>query len=167
MKHLRVVRISFLALLSVNLLTLCGITQTKSSSGSTQSDGSYVFRSTVRRVPVDVVVQDKDGRPVLGLKQSDFIVQEDGKDQRILSFDVAGGPATAFVPPKLPPMPPNTFVDLPREPERGPLYILYYDNVGPASMKFSWSSPSTPKQIIPASRLYGTSSASALRTAIS
>jgi len=129
MKHLRVVRISFLALLSVNLLTLCGITQTKSSSGSTQSDGSYVFRSTVRRVPVDVVVQDKDGKPVLGLKQSDFIVQEDGKDQRILSFDVAGGPATAFVPPKLPPMPPNTFVDLPREPERGPLYILYYDMV--------------------------------------
>ncbi len=37
--------------------------------------------------------------------------------------------APAFVPPKIPPLPTNTYVDLPTAPERGPLYILYYDMV--------------------------------------
>ena len=130
MKHLRVVaRVSFVATLGSAFLALCGIAQTKSSSQPASSNGDYTFRSTVRRVPIDVVVQDKDGKPVPGLKQSDFVVQEDGKEQRVLSFDVAGGPTSVFVPPSLPPMPPNTYVDLPREPERGPLYILYYDMV--------------------------------------
>lgn len=32
----------------------------------------------------------------------------------------------------------------------------YYDDKGVASMRLSWSSPSTPKQIVPASRLYPT-----------
>src|SRR5215467_7319741 len=113
MNHLLVVaRFPFLTALSFSLLTTYGFAQTKSPSGPAQADGNYVFRSTVRRVPVDVVVQDKDGKAVFGLKQSDFIVQEDGKDQRVLSFDAAGAVPSAFVPPKLPPMPLNTYVDL-------------------------------------------------------
>ena len=130
MKHLRVVaRVSFVAAWGFGFLPMSGIAQTKTSSEPAQSSSEYVFRSTVRRVPIDVVVQDKDGKPVRGLKQSDFVVKEDGHDQHVLSFDVADGSAAAFVPPKLPAMPPNTYVDLPREPERGPLYVLYYDMV--------------------------------------
>ena len=34
--------------------------------------------------------------------------------------------------------------------------VEYFDNTGVASMKLSWSSPSTPKQIVPASRFYPT-----------
>jgi len=129
MKHLSVVaRISLPAIL-ISSFTITAFAQTSPSSSASQASGEYVYRSTVRRVPIDVVVQDKDGKPVRGLKRSDFKVQEDGKDQRVLTFDVSDGTAPAFVPPKLPPMPPNTFVDLPREPERGPLYILYYDMV--------------------------------------
>jgi VWFA-related protein len=128
MKLLRVAfRISLHALLGSAALLMSAVAQ--SPKPSSQPSGEYVFRSTVRRVPIDVVVQDKDGKPVRGLKQSDFVVQEDRKLQKILSFDVADGSAAAFVPPKLPPMPPNTYVDLPAEPERGPLYILYYDMV--------------------------------------
>ncbi|WP_109485773.1 VWA domain-containing protein [Occallatibacter savannae] len=130
MKHLSVVAIVALSVLvSWSRFIATGFAQTDPSSKAPQSSGDYVFRSTVRRVPIDVVVQDKDGKPVRGLKQSDFKVQEDGKDQRVLTFDASDGTAAAFVPPKLPPMPPNTFVDMPREPERGPLYILYYDMV--------------------------------------
>lgn len=129
MKHQQVVaRVSLSAIL-VSSFILAGYAQTSPSSSASQGSGEYVYRSTVRRVPIDVVVQDKDGKPVRGLKQSDFRVQEDGKDQHVLTFDVSDGSAAAYVPPKLPPMPPNTFVDLPREPERGPLYILYYDMV--------------------------------------
>jgi len=94
-----------------------------------RSPGDYIFRSTVRRVPVDVVVLDKGGNPVRGLKKDDFVVQEDGKAQTVLSFDRFDGSVPAFVPPKIPAMPANTFINLPTTTERGPLYVLYYDMV--------------------------------------
>src|SRR5262249_52552340 len=47
-----------------------------------------VFKSVVRRVVVDVVVTGPDGKPVHGLNREDFSVAEDGKAQRVLSFDV-------------------------------------------------------------------------------
>lgn len=125
--HFRLIALA--ALFCATLCSLTGFAQNRRTQGQAQADNSYVFRSTVRRVPVDVVVLDKDGNPVRGLKKDDFIVQEDGKSQKVLSFDAFNGTTPTFVPPKLPPMPPNTFVDLPREPERGPLYILYYDMV--------------------------------------
>jgi VWFA-related protein len=95
-----------------------------------QSDAQNpVFRLQVRRVPVDIVVLDKKGNPVHGLKKDDFVVKEDGKTQHILSFDTFDGTKPSFIPPKLPALPTNTFMDVPTVPERGPLYILYYDMV--------------------------------------
>jgi VWFA-related protein len=88
-----------------------------------------LFRLDVRRVPVDVVVLDKQGKPVRGLTKDDLIVKENGEVQSIASFDAIDGTVPSFVPPKLPALPTNTFVNLPTEPERGPLYILYYDMV--------------------------------------
>lgn len=44
------------------------------------------FRSRVTVVPVDVRVVDRDGRPVEGLKETDFTVLEDGVPQRIVHF---------------------------------------------------------------------------------
>lgn len=35
-----------------------------------------------------------------------------------------------------------------------PIRIEYFDNTGPAVVKLSWSSPSTPKQIVPKEQLY-------------
>src|SRR4051794_38780872 len=72
-------------------------------------DQGPVFRLQVRRVPIDVVVLDKNGNPVHGLKKSDFVVKEDGKAQHVLSFDAFDGTKPAYTPPKLPPLPPNTF----------------------------------------------------------
>jgi VWFA-related protein len=89
----------------------------------------YTLRQIVRRVPLDIVVTDKDGNPVRGLTKSDFIIKEDKKTQKALTFEYLDGNANAFVPPKLAPLPANTFIDLPTEPERGPLYVLYYDMV--------------------------------------
>jgi VWFA-related protein len=88
-----------------------------------------LLRLDVRRVPIDVVVTDKQGNPVRGLGKDDFVVKEDKQPQTILSFDYQDGSAPSYVPSKLPPLPANTFVNLPTEPERGPLYILYYDMV--------------------------------------
>jgi VWFA-related protein len=94
---------------------------------SSQPEG-MVLHMEVRRVPVDIVVTDKQGNPVKGLTKDDFIVTEDKRPQTVLSFESVDSSQT-FTPPKLPPMPANTFVNLPSGPEKGPLYILYYDMV--------------------------------------
>jgi VWFA-related protein len=93
------------------------------------ADSGLVLHLNVRRVPIDVVVLDKKGNVVRGLKKKDFIVKEDGKTQNVLSFDWMDGSVTSFTPPKLPAPPPNTFMNLPSAPERGPLYIIYLDLV--------------------------------------
>ena len=48
------------------------------------------FRSGVDIVQVDVVVVDKDGHPVRGLKQSDFAIRDRGKPQAISTFEEIG-----------------------------------------------------------------------------
>jgi hypothetical protein len=69
------------------------------------------------------------GNPVRGLTRNDFVVKEDKNIQNVLSFDYFDGSLPSYVPKKLPTLPTNTFVNLPREPEQGPLYVLYYDMV--------------------------------------
>jgi VWFA-related protein len=44
------------------------------------------IRVTTRMVLVDVVVTDKEGKPVLGLKPQDFTLEESGKAQKISAF---------------------------------------------------------------------------------
>jgi VWFA-related protein len=65
--------------------------------------GIYRFRIESELVLVNVVVRDKQGKPVTDLTRDDFTVLEDGKPQRVSSFDfenldmqlivVASGPA--------------------------------------------------------------------------
>lgn len=87
-----------------------------------------ILRTTVRRVVLDVSVTDSNGKPISGLVKNDFTVTEDGTPQRILSFDANGfSAAMDYVPPPLPPQPPNTFINMPATPEKGPLYVLLYD----------------------------------------
>jgi VWFA-related protein len=48
--------------------------------------GQPVFRAGISFVRVDVIVTDKQGNPVVDLKQADFEVLEDGRPQAIESF---------------------------------------------------------------------------------
>jgi VWFA-related protein len=86
------------------------------------------IKKTVRRVVVDVVVTDSEGKPARGLTTQDFSVHEDGQAQKILSFDVHDLESSSESS-QLPPLPPNTFVNIPTAPERGPLYVLLLDLV--------------------------------------
>ena len=119
--------------LSVIFIVAATVLAVKPCAWAQRDSGTVVFRLQVRRVPVDVVVLDKNGNPVRGLKKGDFIVKENGKAQHILSFDTFDGSAPSFIPPKAPPLATNTFTDVPSAPERGPLYILYYDMVNTAT----------------------------------
>jgi VWFA-related protein len=49
--------------------------------------GKVTIRSTVSLVEIDVQVTNRDGKPVKGLKQEQFTVTEDGKPQKISSFE--------------------------------------------------------------------------------
>ena len=94
------------------------------------STQTYTLTTSVNRVVLDVVVTDAHGNPVHGLTRDDFKVAEDGVSQHVLSFDTwnfDGG--MDYRPSELPPLPENTFVDLPKSPERGPLYVILYDLV--------------------------------------
>ncbi len=71
-------------------------TQTPSDKKSGQAQAEYVFRTSVRRVPLDVVVLDKSGNPVRGLTRNDFVVEEDRKPQNVLSFEFFDGSCSDF-----------------------------------------------------------------------
>ena len=49
--------------------------------------GNARFGATTRLVVEDVIVKSKDGKPVEGLKASDFSITEDGKAQKISVFE--------------------------------------------------------------------------------
>jgi VWFA-related protein len=124
--------LSFLGFSSASLLAQSDSTppaQNAPAQSKTEATPQITtFRTTVRRVIVDVVVRDSNNQPVHGLKASDFIVAEDGHPQNILSFDVFNIDTPSIsMPPNTPHMPPNHFVNIPAAPERGPLYVILYD----------------------------------------
>jgi VWFA-related protein len=67
-----------------------------------------VIRTTTRLVQVSVVVTDKKGLPVIGLKKDDFTILDDGQAQKIAVFS-SEAPVTASQPPRA--LPPNIFTN--------------------------------------------------------
>jgi VWFA-related protein len=60
------------------------------------------FKSNVTVVEVDVVVTDRSGRPVRGLRRDDFDISEDGRPVEIATFsavDVPEAPRQSIIPP--------------------------------------------------------------------
>jgi VWFA-related protein len=73
------------------------------AAAAQQTETPPVFSRDIELVKVDVVVSDKSGNPVTGLKQEDFTVLDQGQPQAINSFEVVnvrdqpvgGAPATS------------------------------------------------------------------------
>ena len=65
------------------------------SSLSSQQAGDYTFRTTSELVLVNVTVRDKSGNFLRGLKPEDFIILEDNKPQKVVSFDIENIDAVA------------------------------------------------------------------------
>src|SRR6516162_8535548 len=51
------------------------------------SRGAASFGTTTQLVVEDVVIRSRDGKPLTGLKPSDFLVTEDGRPQKISVFE--------------------------------------------------------------------------------
>ena len=89
---------------------------------------AVALRVTTRLVLVDVVVTDKQGRPVTGLTRDDFALLESGKAQRIsvFAFEAPETRATESQPP--PPLPENVYTNRPAyRRTAGPPTILLLD----------------------------------------
>src|SRR5262249_32061708 len=56
-------------------------------ASQTPGQGEYKFKVESQLVLVNVVARDKSGKPVTDLKGDDFTFLEDGKPQKIASFD--------------------------------------------------------------------------------
>src|SRR5215813_11573244 len=107
--------------------------QTNDQASVQVNEPASVLKVTTRLVIVDVVATDHKGLPVKDLKQSDFVVTEDGKQQNVRVFNFqsfqappAGEqPAAQLVEPALPP---NVVTNVHRKSDR-PLAVLLLDGI--------------------------------------
>ena len=92
-----------------------------------------VFAREVEQVTVDVVVADKQGNPVPGLKKEDFTVLDEGQPRTIVSFDVIELPATprtmASAAPKAAAARPRLVSNARAIADRGRLFTIVFDNL--------------------------------------
>ena len=89
-----------------------------------------VFRATTRLVQVDVVVTDKQGKPISGLTQGDFTVLQDGKPQQIRVFDPHtpnSSPGYTSSSANAPKLPPNTYSNHPNDATADSWTIVLFD----------------------------------------
>lgn len=57
-----------------------------------KNDDDEVLRVDTQLVDVPIVVTDKDGKPLLNLKQNNFVIYEDGKRQDVSDFATTNAP---------------------------------------------------------------------------
>jgi VWFA-related protein len=94
------------------------------------------IKAESRIVVVDVVVTDKQGQSVTGLRKDDFHISEDGNPQIVSSFEEHKGAASNEV--GLPPMPPNVFTNFPTTQGADSVDVLLLDllNTQPQNQAF-------------------------------
>jgi len=95
------------------------------SQSPSQGVPAPTIRVSTRLVLVDVVVTDKQGKPVSGLKAEDFTIEEKGKKQKIAVFQTPEEAQQQNTPPQLGP---GLYTNRPefRSPG-GPLTVLLLD----------------------------------------
>ncbi len=83
------------------------------------------FPAQVDQVIVDVVVTDKKGNPVRGLRKEDMTVAEDGAPQTVTSFEAITLPDQ---PSAAPPEPPRVSVNTDPSEQRGRTFAIVFDD---------------------------------------
>jgi VWFA-related protein len=104
---------------------LTSLVAAEQKPSSTSADSVPTFRSQTRVVLVDVIVSDKKGQFVPGLKSEDFTVEEDRKPQRISGFNVHRYEAPRALPPLQ--LPPNQYTNFTQQEPGGAVTILMLD----------------------------------------
>jgi VWFA-related protein len=115
-------------LLALALLTVARLGAAQEARPSpAAAEPPPTFAAGTELVTVDTVVVDKQGKPIQGLGQGDFVVLEDGKPQKIVSFEAVvlpEQPATGPVPEK-----PRVSSNLEPENRLGRTFVLLFDDI--------------------------------------
>ncbi len=94
--------------------------------GASQEAAPPTFPAQVEQVIVDVVVTDKKGNAIRGLKQDDMTVIEDGAPQAVVSFEAVELPDQ---PSATPPPPPRVSVNTAPDEQRGRTFAIVFDDM--------------------------------------
>lgn len=99
---------------SLSVAMLATVLPAQQPPPAAPEQSGFTIKATSDLVLVNLVVRDRKGNPVRGLKRADFTVLEDGKPQRLSSFDVeevetavTAAPAAAEATPAAPPAKPE------------------------------------------------------------
>ena len=95
-------------------------------AAAAQEGAPPTFPAQVEQVIVDVVVTDKKGNAIRGLKQQDLTVIEDGAPQTVVSFEAVQLPDQ---PSEAPPPPPRITVNTAPEQRRGRTFVVLFDDM--------------------------------------
>lgn len=117
-------RSSLLAL--IPLLFLPGASIAQAAAQPDTDAPAPTLKINARTVLVDVVVMDKAGKAVPGLKKEDFEVSENGATEKIDYFEPHFA-ASPVVTPKDAPLPPNTFTNVPAVSPNEAVNVLLMD----------------------------------------
>lgn len=113
-----------------NALSVLVISAIFSQTAVSQETESPVttLHADARSVVVDVIVTGKDGKAVTGLTRQDFEIFEDGKPQTVTFFEQHAGVGAGEAPVQPPPpLPPNTFTNVPAAPATDSVNVLFLD----------------------------------------
>ncbi len=83
-------RSAFRLIVASTLAAIIAVPAILRAQEATSEIPSVTIRANTRLVLVDVVVTDKKGQPITGLKPEDFTVEENGKKQKIATFSPPG-----------------------------------------------------------------------------
>ncbi|MGA9061613.1 MAG: VWA domain-containing protein, partial [Terracidiphilus sp.] len=92
-----------------------------------QENEAPVIKVQTVNVIVDVAVTDRDGNPVQGLNEQDFLLFENGEPQHIAFFEEHTGARS--VQGKTPVLPPNVFTNIPRQASPDATVVLLLDSL--------------------------------------
>ena len=112
-----------------------GQQQPAAQSQLSPDSGTAQLKVTTQLTLESVTVVDAAGKPVLGLKQSDFSIKEDGKPQKIKNFEEFGAELSSQQSAPPPVLPPHVYTNAQSAgPQSGAVNILMLDmlNTGPA-----------------------------------
>ncbi len=118
---------------SVVCCILCAVgavlAQTPPAAQNAGGTPTVTIQTSARIVLLDVLVKDKDGKPVRGLKANDFIVLEDGQRQRLKGFEEHRTDGQVSKPRATVNLPPSTYTNYVSSDELGALNIILFDSL--------------------------------------
>src|SRR5450755_2923678 len=103
--------------------------QAPAAKSPSVSETTATIKTSSRIVLLDVLVTNKTGRPVRGLRAQDFTVLEDGKPQQIRGFEERYPDVVAAAQPAPLNLPPNTYTNFLTARAPGAINILLFDTL--------------------------------------